>query len=430
MSSSPKYTIIDLAAERTAAERAAAARRAAARRERQRRRDEEFRRLRSDRAERAADGERAGISARLDTVSALIEGIPGRGAAGSGEASALVAEIAALRTAASAAIGARLTECLRDAERLRDRALALSARLAGAAGQRAARIAALASMRERLAAAGEDGARLDPAGYDQCAELLSQLDAAAGEEGVRFEALQGTAEHAIAGYSERGSAAAAAARAARDEAADLLAALGAAARSAVADARELHDGDLATELETALAVATDALAAAQGDPHAANDAAKRARELAGLLPRAEARLDELTAAYERRATFAATLKDALAEHGMSFLGTTETRDRFILRFERPGGALYTAAVDDGENDELMLSYAIDGEADIPVLPAPGQAVCDQTEAFLDAIHADLAPGGYHAGELHWEGKPPRRSAPRSRHASTDSGRQRTLREPR
>jgi hypothetical protein len=430
MSNSPKYTVIDLAAERTAAERAAAVRRAAARRERQQRRDEEFRRLRTDRAGRAAERERAVIIARLDAVSALVAAAPAGDAAAAGEASALTAEIAALRGSTGSASGTGLTGCLRDAERLRDRALALSGRAQGAAGQKAGRTAVPAALRERLGTPDEDAARLDPAGYRRCADLLDQLDAAAGEEGIRFEALRGTAEHAITGYTERGSAAAAAARAARDEAADLLAALGAATRSAAADARELHDDDLSRELETALASAEAALATARRDPGAADGAVKRARELATALTGAEARLDELAAAYERRAAFAETLKDVLTEHGMSLLGTSETRDRFILRFERPGGALYTAAVDDGENDELMLSYAIDGEADIPVLPEPGQAVCDQTEAFLEVLHADLAPGGYHAGELLWEGKPGGPRGPRTRRARTDSRRHRTLRESR
>jgi hypothetical protein len=181
-------------------------------------------------------------------------------------------------------------------------------------------------------------------------------------------------------------------------------------------------------LDDALAGATDALADAQADPNAASDALARARGLAAVLPDVEARLDDLAAAYERRAAFAATLKDVLADQGMSFLGTSETRDRFILQFERPGGALYTAAVDDGEDNELMLSYAIDGEADVPVLPEPGQAVCDQTEAFLDAIHAELAQDGYHAGELLWEGKPTGPRSPRAHRSRADQPRERRIRE--
>jgi hypothetical protein len=118
-----------------------------------------------------------------------------------------------------------------------------------------------------------------------------------------------------------------------------------------------------------------------------------------------------------------------AEQGMSFLGASDTGDRFILQFERPSGALYTAAVDDGDDNELQLSYAIDGEADVPVLPEPGRAVCDQTEAFLEAIHAELAHSGYQAGELDWDGKPPRSARPsRARKARQDAMRQRSIRE--
>jgi hypothetical protein len=66
-----------------------------------------------------------------------------------------------------------------------------------------------------------------------------------------------------------------------------------------------------------------------------------------------------------------------------------------------------------------------------VLPEPGQAVCDQTEAFLDAIHADLVHSGYHAGELQWDGKPPRGAhSARPRQARQAEARQRRIRDAR
>ena len=93
--------------------------------------------------------------------------------------------------------------------------------------------------------------------------------------------------------------------------------------------------------------------------------------------------------------------------------------------------MYTAAVDDGKDNELQLSYAIDGEADVPVLPEPGQAVCDQTEAFLDAIHADLVHSGYHAGDTGMEGKPPPGAhATQQRQARQAEARQRRIRDTR
>jgi len=429
MSSSPKFTIIDIAIELDAAHRAGIARRAAARRDRQERRDEEFRQLRADRAERATAEQRAAIEARLASLSVIIAALDSADPAGARDAAVLAADLAAFQHTVTSAAGGALAASAREAERLRERAIALRGQAQGASDQAAARHAVLTALRERLADPGAEGRLLDPAGYDRCDGLLNRLAAAAREEGVRFEALRGTAEHALTGYAERAVTAIGAARAARAEAADLLAAFSAGVRSAATDARDLHDDDLSTQLEAMLATAADTLQAAMANPAEAGTALARARDLAAFLPSAEARLDDLAAAYERRAAFAGTLKEVLAEQGMSFLGTSETRDRFILQFERPGGALYTAAVDDGAGNELVLSYAIDGEADIPVLPEPGQAVCDQTEDFLDAIHAELAHDGYHAGELRWAGKPTTPRGRRARPARTESpSRQRRIRE--
>jgi hypothetical protein len=425
MSNSPKFTVIDLTADMIAAERAAAARRAAARRERQQHRDAAFQRLRAERAERSVADGRAAITARLAAVGAMTAAAPG-----DREMAAVAAEVAAVRGRVASAAAGDLAGYRRDTERLHEQAVAVSARADGTAAEEAGRRALLAALRERAAAPGETAARLDRDGYQRCADLLAQLDAVARDPGVRFEALRGTVEHAVAGYVKRGTEAAEAARVAQGEAADLLAALADGARAAVVDARDLHDDDLAREDEAALVGAEGALTAARADPALAAGALARARDLAAALPAAEARLDDLTAALERRAAFAETLKDVLAGHGMSFLGTDETKDRFILQFQRPDGAVYTAAVDGGEDDDLTLSYAIDGEADILVQPEPGQAVCDQTETFLEAIHADLAPSGYQAGELRWDGKPARPRGPRSRAVQAGPGRQqRTRREP-
>ena len=333
---------------------------------------------------------------------------------------ALSAALAGLRERISTATD--LAACLREAENLRGRALELRARERKPA-DRADRWTVLADLRERLATAGADAAKLEPVRYARCVELLGQLDAAAAEESVRFEALHGTVEHEVASYLARGTEGARVTRAKLNEATDRLAAIRAAAESVAADARALRDDDLAETLRTALAAAVAGLAAARPTQPRRVPRWACVVRLAQLLPDAEARLDDLAAAHERRAAFAETLKDVLAGHGMSFLGTDETKDRFILQFQRPDGAVYTAAVDGGEDDDLTLSYAIDGEADILVQPEPGQAVCDQTEAFLEAIHADLAPSGYHAGELRWDGKPARPRGPRSRAVQAGPGRQ-------
>ncbi|HUA29530.1 MAG TPA: hypothetical protein VMC03_11650 [Streptosporangiaceae bacterium] len=372
---------------------------------REARRAAKFRSVSANRAQAALDGEQAVISARLFEVEEMVAEL-GAVASGplTGDAQALSADLAGLRERITAETD--LAACLRAAEGLRARAVALLAREEESAG-RADRWTVLADLRDRLAGPGADAARLEPDRYARCIELLGQLEAAAAEESVRFDALHGTVEHEVASYVARGADGALAARAKLDEAADRLDAIRAAAESAMADAKAFRDDGLAETLGTNLAAAVAGLAAGQADPAQAGPALAGVLGLAELLPQAEARLDEHAAAHERRAAFAETLKGVLAEHGMSFLGASDTGDRFILQFERPGGAVYTAAVDDGQDDELQLSYAIDGEADIAVLPEPGQAECDQTEAFLEAIHADLGTGGYRAGELQWDGKPPR-----------------------
>jgi bacterioferritin-associated ferredoxin len=398
-------------------------------RERETRRAAEFQRLSAERAQRALDGEHAVISARLAEVDAMVGDLAvDAQAALAGEVRALAADLGDLHRRLAAATDQ--AACLREAERLRARAVDLQARERKSAGL-AGRQTVLADLRERLAAPGPDAAKLEASRYARCAELLGQLEASAAEQSVRFEALHGTVEHEVASYVARSTEAALAARAKLDEATDQLTTIRAAAESALADARALGDEGLAEALQTSLTTAVAALAAAKADPARAGNALAEVTRLAEVLPDAEARLDELAAAHERRAAFAETLKGVLAEQGMLFLGASDTGDRFILQFERPGGAMYTAAVDDGEGDELQLSYAIDGEADVPVLPEPGQAVCDQTEAFLDAIHADLVHSGYHAGELRWDGKPPRGAhATRPRLASQADARQRRIRDTR
>ena len=398
-------------------------------REREARRAAEFQRLSAERAERALDGEHAVISARLAEVDAMVRDLAvDAPAALASDARALAADLAGLRGRLGTATD--LEGCLREAEGLRTRALDLHARERKAAGL-ADRWKVLADLRERLAAPGADAERLEASRYARCTELLGQLEASAAEQSMRFEVLHGTVEHEVTSYVARGTENAQAARAKLDEAADQLTAIRAAAESALADAQAFRDEDLAETLRATLATAVAALAAGQADPARAGTALAQVTRLAELLPGAEERLDELIAAHERRAAFAETLKGVLAEQGMLFLGASDTGDRFILQFERPGGAMYTAAVDDGKDSELQLSYAIDGEADVPVLPEPGQAVCDQTEAFLDAIHADLAHGGYHAGELQWEGKPPRGAhAARQRQARQAETRQRRIRDTR
>ncbi|MGA2826708.1 MAG: hypothetical protein ABSF03_11370 [Streptosporangiaceae bacterium] len=403
MSSSPKYTVVNLQAARASSAWARQAQLAAARAARQRQREAEIQRRREERLRRQEQ-----IRQHRDERLRRQE--------------QREAEIRRQRDErAERAVQAERSA----AQRLAD---AQAARQNTHPGEAPGRLAVLARLRERLAAPGSDAARLAPARYARCTDLLAELESAAHADGVRFEVLLGTAEHEIAGYADAGTTAADAARAALDEAADLLGAVRAAAESALAESRAFRDSDLAARLAAALDRATAALDAAQADPGSAAAALSAARALAQTLAGVETRLDELTAAHERRAEFAAELKETLANHGMSFRVASDTGDRFILQFESLTGAVYTAAVDDGEDIGLQVSYAIDGEADIPVLPEPGQVVCDQTEDFLDQVHAALAPVGYQAGELLWDGKPPARRASRARRAQAERPRQRKARE--
>src|SRR5215470_7622511 len=98
MSNSPKYTVIDLSSQLSAAARAEQRRRAAALRERQARRAAEFQRLRAERAQRALEARRAVISTRLDAVAPMLTGLADDPTAAlADDARALVADIASLR---------------------------------------------------------------------------------------------------------------------------------------------------------------------------------------------------------------------------------------------------------------------------------------------------------------------------------------------
>ncbi|MDT0267510.1 hypothetical protein RM844_14565 [Streptomyces sp. DSM 44915] len=429
------------AAERRRHAEGRAAARAGADAERARRRAaDESRRATAERAARQrAAGE------RLAEVNALIERLPQRATPGRAAAARTAAELAdRLPAAPAGGLDAEI-------EALRQRV----ARLGEAArqGERADdRRRELAALWARLTPAGE---RADPAGHRAAGEALERLRAAldAGET-VRFEALAGTAAHlldrhdlAIADAAEARAArerAAAEARAAADreaaaearaaeerarlaaeraaelaereaerlaelaerrqEAADRLAVVRDGVLEAVRDATDFADEALADELRAALGRAEGALAGAAVEPALAAVAA-----VEELLPRAEARLDELLLALERRAQLARALQDAMSGHGFTLTEGNEASDRLVMRFERLNGAVYDAAIRTDGDGQARLTYEIDGEPGIPEGPNP-VAGC-ATEDLLDDVHAALAAADFVAGELDWDGKPPRRGGP-------------------
>jgi hypothetical protein len=458
MSGSPKYTSVALSYQRRQAEAAARARRAEQRRQRQAEREAQLRAAEEQRAQRRLareaeqlnkllDDARRAAAAQVASASAVVaqaqHDIAAAGATAlADQMRALQAEVSALESrvrSAADGTGADLRDYERSAESLRARALTLRASAFQTAGL-AGRQLVLDDLRRRFAAVRADVTVLDAAQLARCAEVLDQLEAAAGQaQGVRFEALHGTAEHTVASLERkvadasappaprhrneadrvRAAKEAAAAQERMDYAAARLAVLSESARSAISDAAAFGAHAVHELLTSAVAAAEAAVAAGAADALAEVD------RLATLLPDAEAQLDEAVAAYERRAELAAALREALTGRGLTFAGGQDDADgRFVLAFERPGGAAYTATIGNDASGELTLSYAIEGEPDVAVLlPEGAQATCDRTEAFLESVHDGLAESGFEAGELRWNGKPPRgqaRGLPRQR-ANQEAG---------
>ena len=462
MSGSPKYTTVRVSAARAQREAAAAARRAAARRERAaaraaqlrarqarlqqqlEQREQDRRRREAEQVAQALVAQRRVLAAGLAEVRVMVTQL--RAALGSaGVASqAQLAEVegAAANLESEIGSGTDVARYRDEVAALRKRTLALQQESRGT--ERAiGRPAILASLRERLATARATipaGADSAVAEFAHCDELLDELDTAAREtQGVQFEVLHGSAEHAVARAEHLAATAAAeAARAGQKGGApaggeapssapgsELLAELGerlAVLRDPVvaasSDAAAFEDFLLRDRLDRALREADVALAAGRSD--AAQASLTRLEE---LLPTAEERLDGLLAAHERRGELAVALRDVMADQGMAFLGGGAEGAKFQMRFERPSGAVYTTTVGTDSDGGVVLSYAIDGELDIrvPAEAGAGTPVCDQTEAFLTRIHQTLARDGFDVGELWWEGKPPpKKSRPLPGSTSTHS----------
>jgi len=319
-------------------------------------------------------------------------------------------------------------------ERLRGRAV----RLRSSAGDRDGRGDPREVLKElalRLTDLGPEAAADDPEGHRGCATLLDQLRTAL-EEGrtARFEALRGTIEHRLtqhAGAAEETAAhrvSEAAREAAREaerearqkeasrlaaeeeglrreslaEAADRLDTIADAVRDAIRDAVDFAHADLAEELRSALAAVTGALGAERAD-----DALTAVAVLEEALPRAEATLDELLLAYERRTHLARALQNAMSGAGFTFTGGADEDRGLLLRFARSNGALYSTTIASAPDGAPVLAYHVDGEADVSAVPDGTEVACDSTEDLLDQVHEAMADDGFVPGELRWEGKPPR-----------------------
>ncbi|MFF4716701.1 hypothetical protein ACFY2V_35695 [Streptomyces eurythermus] len=463
MSGSPKYSSVRVGARyaereaaerrrraeerrarerRRAAERARAAQAAAARRERasaeaERRRNEIARREAESAARRRAEQEARVARAQADQLRADERGLD--------EVRELIAQ--AQRSGARTGIGAlerRFAELreraargepLGDAvEELRGRVVSLRPAAAGARTGDPAVV--LAALEHRLSVVGgPDGAALDTEGHRRCTELLDRLRATAGQDGqVRFEALLGTVEHALARHAatvgeareaaereiraarrreaaearerERAEAARAALESALAEAAERLDVVRPAAEGVADTAAELGDRGLAHEIEDAVRAVVEALTARSAD-----EALDAVAVLEGRLPDAERRLDELELAYQRRRDLVAALQDAMTDEGFAFDGGEDQGGSFRLHFTRPTGATYETTVATDDDGTPVLVYHVAGEPDVTLYAPRGEAVCDTTEALLERVHEALGgDDGFIPGELTWDGKPPGRRA--------------------
>ncbi|MFJ4201976.1 hypothetical protein ACIP2Y_20390 [Streptomyces sviceus] len=447
MSGSPKYSTVVVSAarqqeeaqrrarqqaerRRREAERAAerqrlAVARAEARRRRmaelaESRRAEDEKRLTGVRRERAQAAER-----KLTQLDELINALESSGGPGDA-AEQLRDETDRLRKRLGHGADASVDE---EIERLRGRAVRLRSSAQDNGGRDDPQ-EALKALTLRLADLGPRAAVDDPEGHRGCTGLLDQLRTA-HEEGrtARFEALRGTLEHQLVRHAAAIEEAAAvrlrekareAEREARQKAAIQLAAeeeqrrheslteatdrldtIADAVRDAIRDADDFAETALAQELRSALSAVTSALSAERAD-----DALVAVAGLEETLPRAEATLDELLLAYERRTHLARALQHAMSGAGFTFTGGADEDRGLLLRFARSNGALYSTTIASAPDGAPVLAYRVEGEADVSAVPEGSEVACDSTEDLLDQVHEAMADDGFVPGELLWEGKPP------------------------
>ncbi|WP_165988518.1 hypothetical protein [Streptomyces sp. YIM 98790] len=273
---------------------------------------------------------------------------------------------------------------------------------------------ALGDAEQRLADLAPRAAECAPDGHRSCAGLLDQLRAALQEgrptrtqallgavtqrltylTGIVFEAEQAREQEAARRAVQAERAAAEEERRRHEalrEAADRLGTVQRGVRDALKTAAEFEAEALADELRLALRRADDAL-----DARRVEEGLAAVAELEKLLPRTEARLDELALARDLRNGLAKALRSAMADEGFQYLGGQQSGRGALHAFQQPGGQLYSVTIGSRPDGTAYLAYTVEG---LPVFGAPPE---DAPDAVLHRIHKSLDRSGYTPGELRRE----------------------------
>jgi len=385
MSGSPKYTTVNLAAQRQA--QLEAARRQ--REEERRRQAEEARRQRIANGVRAATGRSEAIAVRLDELNRLAQGLPQRS-----EVDGLTGELRTIRGALSGALDEpalkRVGKRLRDAERAADR---LGVTVAGELTTRkhdAALAAVVASLEQH-----PERARMDPPGNASVTALIGEARAAIGDD-RRFPAAHQRLAPAVSGHLERVREKEALLARLAEESAEVGARLGAALDDAERNGVEVAGH---TSLREGLA----ALAAESDGAHVARwqgrlEQLRRAAD--DVATQVDVRLDQL----DRMAIVIEAASAALPAAGLEVVdGSLVENDgsvSFVAR--RSDGSPIELTVHAGDGRGSRLEYRAEN-ADVVVDPEGSR--CDMTEDLLERFHTELGVQGVETDGLHWEGKP-------------------------
>jgi hypothetical protein len=408
MSGSPKYTTVNLAAQRRA--QLEAARR---QREAERRRQSEQARARRIAADVAAAAARAdSVAARLGDLARAAQGLPQHS-----EVAALATEVGAARAGLSGPADesaiARTGKRLRETERAADR---LAVLVGGELTTRRhdAALAAVAAPLEQFA----DRARMDPPGHAQVTTLTKEAEARIGDA-RRFPEAHRRLGDAVQKHLDR----------VRDREA-LLARLS--QESAEVDARlraALDDAErnrIDVPERSALEQDLRALAA-EGDGMHESRWRQRLTRLRAAAEEVAADVDLRLDQLDRMAIVIEAASAALPAAGLQVvdgsLAEDDGRVSFLAR--RSDGSPIELIVHAGDGRGSRLEYRIEG-ADIVVEQDAGSTVsrCDLTEDLLERFHTELSAQGVETDGLHWEGKPSQPRPPAKEEAVAPAHQQR------